>query len=403
VTQPILDRQIQLKARTFAARLDDVKSELTDRDEAVDLIALATLCREHALLIGPPGTAKTFLMEQFRRLLDVRCFSYLLTRFTEPAELFGPMDFRSFREDRVYRVNSAGMLPEADIAFLDEVFQGSSAILNSLLTLINERRFYNGGEVVETNLITLLGSSNGIPDDPLLAAFSDRFLLRHRLDYVQDDSIEDMLRLGWQNETDRIRAAVNGTPAPAGPAPGVQAVGFPVSDLIELQQALAGIDLTPVRGLFTHILQALRAEGVSFSDRRAVKAQKTFAAAAMLAGRARAEPADLAPLIYLWTSPDDEPAIRRVVADHDVPVEDRSHVVRDPAEISYELAQLRRQQGNVRSAEEFREVLRRVQRVINEVRRDHPDSQQVQASLLQLRDELLRAYRERYGEEGFYA
>jgi MoxR-like ATPase len=400
VTEQTLDLQIQLKARTFVARLNDVKSELTDREEAVDLVALAALCREHALLVGPPGTAKTFLMEQFRRLLDVRCFSYLLTRFTEPAELFGPMDFRSFREDRVYKINSAGMLPEADIAFLDEVFQGSSAILNSLLTLINERRFYNGGEVVQANLVTLLGSSNGIPDDPLLAAFSDRFLLRYRLEYVQDDSIEDMLRLGWQNESHRIKDAANGSTGDAAPGPGV---GFPLSDLVELQQALADIDLSPVRGLFTHIVQALRAEGVSFSDRRAVKAQKTFAAAALLAGRARAEPPDLAPLIYLWTSPDDEPAIRRVVADHDVEIQDRSHIVHDPAEINYLLAQLRRQQGNVRTAEEFREVLRRVQRLMNETRRDHPDSQQLLASLLQFRDELLRAYRERYGEEGFYA
>ena len=400
MTQPTLDQQVLLKARTFAARLADVKNELADRDEAVDLIALATLCREHALLLGPPGTAKTFLIERFRRLLDVRCFSYLLTRFTEPAELFGPMDFRSFRDERIYKVNSAGMLPEADIAFLDEVFQGSSAILNSLLTLINERRFYNGGEVVQANLITLLGSSNRIPDDPLLAAFSDRFLLRYRLEYVQDDSVEELLRLGWQNESDRIRPAANGSSDPHTQAP---LAGFPLSDLVELQRAVADIDLGPVRGLFTHIVHAFRAEGVCFSDRRAVKAQKTFAAAAMLAGRARAEPSDLAPLIYLWTNPDDEPTIRRIVADHEVPVEDRSYVVRDPTEIAYDLAQLRRQQGNIRSAEEFREVLRRIQRVLNETHRDHPDSQQLLASLLQLRDGLLRAYRERYGEEGFYA
>lgn len=401
MTQQVLDQNIRLKARTFAARLADVKGNLVDRDEAVDLVALAALCREHALLIGPPGTAKTYLLERFRRLLDVRCFSYLLTRFTEPAELFGPMDFRSFRDEGSYKINSAGMLPEAEIAFLDEIFQGSSAILNSLLTLINERQYYNGGEVVQANLVTLLGSSNDIPEDSLLAAFSDRFLLRYRIEYVQDDAIEDVLRLGWRNECEQIRAAANGAAVPDAQA--TPPVTFPLSDLLQLQQAVADIDLSPVRGLFTHILQAFRAEGVNFSDRRAVKAQKTFAAAAVLAGRARAEPSDLASLIYLWTSPDDEPAIRRIVADHDVPVEDRSHVVRDPTEIMYDLAQLRRQQGNIRSGEEFREVLRRLQRVLNETRRDHPGSQQLLADLQQFRDELLRAYRERYGEEGFYA
>jgi MoxR-like ATPase len=400
-TQQTLDEAVRLKARAFSARLADVKSELADRDEAVDLVALAALCSEHALLIGPPGTAKTYLIERFRRLLDVRTFSYLLTRFTEPAELFGPMDFRTFRDEGAYRINSAGMLPEAEIAFLDEIFQGSSAILNSLLTLINERRYYNGGEVVQASLVTLLGSSNDIPDDPLLAAFSDRFLLRYRLDYVQDDAIEDLLCLGWGSEVDRIRAGANGSPPATGT--GAPLVVFPLQDLQLLQQAIAEVDLGPIRGLFTHILQAFRVEGVTFSDRRAVKAQKAFAAAAVLAGRVRAEPQDLTPLIYLWTSPEDEPAIRRIVADHDVPVEEHAHVVKDPAEIAYDLAQLRRQQSSIRTGEEFREVLRRIQRVLNETRRDHPGNQQLLADVQRLRDELLRAYRERYGDEGFYA
>jgi len=218
---------------------------------------------------------------------------------------------------------------------------------------------------------------------------------------VPNDAIEDMLNLGWTSECHRIRAAANG--ADAEDSSRAAPVTFPLSDLLQLQQALADIDLRPIRGLFTHILQSFRAEGIGFSDRRAVKAQKTFAAAAVLAGRARAQPADLVPLIYLWTNPEDEPAIRRIVADHDVPVENRSQVVRDPTEITYELAHLRRQQGSVRHAEEFREVLRRLQRMLNETRRDHPDSQQLLADLQQFRDELLRAYRERYGEEGFYA
>lgn len=400
MTQHVLDQNILLKARTFAARLSDVKGELANRDEAVDVVALAALCREHALLIGPPGTAKTYLLERFRALLDVRCFTYLLTRFTEPAELFGPMDFNSFREG-VYKINTAGMLPEAEIAFLDEIFQGSSAILNSLLTLINERRIYNGGEIMEANLVALFGSSNDIPDDPLLHAFSDRFLLRYRLDYVPDDSIEELLSLGWRNECERISSAANGSGAMSSAS--AQNVIFSLGDLQLLQHAVADVDVSTVRGIFTHILQTFRAEGISFSDRRAVKAQKIFAASAVLAGRSRAEPADLAPLIYLWTNPNDEPAIRRVVADHDVPVEDRSHVVRDPTEIMYHLAQLRRQESNLRTREELTEALRRVQRWLNEARRDHPGNQQLQADVRQFRDEMLRAYRERYGEEGFYA
>src|SRR5262249_18951583 len=153
---------------------------------------------EHVLLIGPPGTAKSSLLDRFRRLLDAEYFTYLLTRFTEPSELFGPLDLRLFQNEGVYRVNTAGMLPEAQIVFLDEIFQGSSAILNSLLTIVNERHFHNGSEVVDAALVSLFGSSNDIPDDPMLAAFSDRFLLRCRLDYVHEDLIEDVLDKGWQ-------------------------------------------------------------------------------------------------------------------------------------------------------------------------------------------------------------
>lgn len=400
MTEELLDKDLRLKARAFASRLGDIKGNLTNREEAVDLVGLAVLCRENALLIGPPGTAKTYLIEQFRRMLQVRSFSYQLTRFTEPAELFGPMDFRAFRQEGKYRINSAGMLPEAEIAFLDEIFQGSSAILNSLLTLINERRYSNGGEVLEANLVTMLGSSNDIPDDPLLAAFSDRFLLRCRLDYVPHDSIEDMLNLGWISESQRIRSSASGL---AGPAARDDFVTFPLPDLLELQKALADIDLLPIRGSFIHILKLFREEGIIFSDRRAVKAQKTFAAAAVLAGRARAQPQDLTPLIYLWASPDDEPAIRRIVAEHGVEVQDASRVMHDPTEITYVLSQLRRQQQSLRQPEEYRAVLRRLQRLLNEVRKDHPGSKQLLADLLQFRDELLRVYRERYGEEGFYA
>ena len=125
-------------------RLETIERELgdryVDRKEAIRLLALATVCREHVLLIGPPGTAKTGLVDQFCRSVGARQFRYLLTRFTEPSELFGPLDIEQFQAGS-YRIRTENMLPEAEIVFLDEVFQGSSAILNTLLTLLNERRF----------------------------------------------------------------------------------------------------------------------------------------------------------------------------------------------------------------------------------------------------------------------
>lgn len=391
MTAPVLDQRTRRLAATFASRLKDVKQGFIGRDEAVDLVALAALCREHVLLVGPPGTAKTSLLEKFRLLLDARYFSYLLTRFTEPAELFGPVDIQKFQQG-IYHVNTEGMLPDADIAFLDEVFQGSSAILNTLLTLVNERRFHNGARTVDANLMTLLGSSNDIPDDPVLAAFSDRFLLRCRLDYVAEDDIDDLLSLGWEGERGLIHAAAPAVPVPA-------TAGFPLRDLIALQEAVPTVDLTEVRGALARIVRSLRAEGVVFSDRRAVKAQKAVAATALLAGRAAAEPADLAALVYLWSHPRDEPSLRRIVADHGVPVE-RTGRPRDPTELRLDLHELVGLRDRVSSAEEFRELLRRGQRLALEARRDHPGAGDLLGETQRAQRETIITFRERFGAEG---
>src|SRR5262249_50817851 len=139
-----LEGSLRTAALEFSSRLNKLKDSYVERDQAINVIALAALCREHVLLIGPPGTAKTGLLERFSAMLNAGHFSYLLTKFTEPAELFGTIDVRQFQQESKYQINTEGMLPHKEIVFLDEIFNGSSAILNTLLTLINERVFYNG-------------------------------------------------------------------------------------------------------------------------------------------------------------------------------------------------------------------------------------------------------------------
>jgi MoxR-like ATPase len=385
--------RVRRLARTFATRLDQLKNDYVGRDEAIAVIGLATLCREHVLLVGPPGTAKTALLTSFGRLFDTAPFTYLLTRFTEPTELFGPIDVKLFQERSLYRVNTEGMLPRAHLAFLDEVFEGSSAILNALLTLINERMFHNGSVPEPSNLITLLGSSNEVPDDPVLAAFSDRFLLRCQLEYVADDDVEDVLDVGWGTE----RAAIDAGNGHVIAADRMRA-RFPLGDLAILQRAVAGVDLSAVRDTYAEIVRELRGQGVAFSDRRAVKAQKTFAATALLAGRGVAELADLAPLAYLWTDRRDEPAIRRVLDAHGVAVDDRVHRLRDQAEIRLDLIDLRGR-GQAASKEENRELIRRLDRLDKELRRDHPQATELLAEVKRTQRDAILAFAERFEED----
>jgi MoxR-like ATPase len=398
VTATSLGQDIAILVGTFQARLDDVKRHYIGRDDVVDLLGLAALCREHMLLVGPPGTAKSSLLDRFSRMLGTSCFTYLLTRFTEPAELFGPLNVQVFQQESRYEVNTTGMLPEARIALLDEIFQGSSAILNTLLTLVNERKFHNGSRPVDTPLLSMLGSANEIPDDPVLAAFSDRFLLRRHLHYLPDDDLEDLMREGWGLERDRIRHDAGRREAGRGPDPNREQACFGLGNLERLYQELPDIDLAPVRQPFGDIVRAFRAEGVVFSDRRVVKAQKLIAASALLAGRARAEESDLAVLCSLWTDPKDEPSIQRIVADHGVPVH-AGGGVRVPAEIQLDLQEIGIDVGRATSAGELQEMLRRLNRLVLELRRDHPSEVELAGQVTkQLRD-AVREFRERFGQE----
>jgi MoxR-like ATPase len=387
-----LDPDIRDTAVTFASRLRAINDEYVERAAAVDVIGLAALCREHVLLIGPPGTAKTKVLERFSRMLNARYFSYLLTRFTEPAELFGAIDVPAYRDKKVLQFATQGMLPRAEIAFLDEVFNGSSAILNTLLALMNERQFRNGPKLHRVPLITLLGASNDVPDDPVLAAFCDRFLFRSTLAYVSDEAIDEVLDVGWQHE----RTASDGQAARAAAppdadelevideAPGSRAAEFALSDLRLLQDAVLTVDLAPVKPTLVAIVRTLRDERVAFSDRRAVKAQKAIAATALLSGRGQAAPEDLSVLMHLWTMPHDEKVIREVIEANDVPLPAPTMHVTDINEIRYQLRRIEDDIEGAGSREEIREISRRLGRWLADVREFYPGSDDVLTRLGEL-------------------
>ena len=339
-----------------------LRDTFTGREEVVDALILATLAHEHVLLVGPPGTAKSELVVRFAAAFKAGCFRYLLTRFTEPPELFGPMDIERFKAGD-YHVRTAGMLPTAEIAFLDEVFHGSSAILNALLTLVQERVFHNGSVVERAPLMTIVGATNELPEDPTLRAFSDRFLVRVHVEPVPDDALEVLLDRGWALELRRITGAAG------------EATDVPLAseELRELHQRIAEVDLRPIRGLLAQLIRQLRAEGVELSDRRVVKAQKLIAAAALLDRAEAASAVHLRPLRHIWTRGEEAPVVDQVV---DQLLAEAGAVsvkpARDVADLKGELATLAAQAGKLRSESEITVWLTRLNRLRHAAIADHP-------------------------------
>src|SRR5882757_9552149 len=143
---------------------EELKQMFLERADLIDGALAALLSSHHLLIIGPPGTAKSMLADELcRRIEGANYFQWLLTRFTTPEELFGAVSLKALEQDD-YRRLTTQKLPEAHIAFLDEVFKASSSILNTILTLMNERRFHNGREVAPVPLLTLFAAANELPE-----------------------------------------------------------------------------------------------------------------------------------------------------------------------------------------------------------------------------------------------
>jgi len=252
---------------------------LVEREGLAELMVLGAVAGEHLLIVGPPGTGKSAVVRRVAASLGGNYFEYLLGRFTEPAELFGPVNLGKLREGLVV-TDTAGMLPEAEIAFLDEVFLGSTAILNTLLGLLNERQFRRGHTRIACPLRICVGAANGLPEDEGLAAFADRFLLHAFVEPVADNRLEDLLAGGW--EVGR---------QPLAPQAGLER-------LDRLAGAVSAVDMDAVRPALAHAVRQLRQAGIALSDRRIVRSQRLVAAAAVLAGREQASGADLWPLLF---------------------------------------------------------------------------------------------------------
>ncbi|HVX12581.1 MAG TPA: AAA family ATPase [Pirellulales bacterium] len=278
--------------------LTPMKRAFVGKDEIIDLLGVCLVAGENLFLLGPPGTAKSAIVHDLGRRVEGRVFDYLLTRFTEPNELFGPFDIRKLRDGELL-TNTEGMLPEASLVFLDELLNANSAILNSLLTVLNERVFRRGKESRPLPTLMVIGASNRLPEDDALAALFDRFLMRVRSDNVPTERLPEVLEAGWQLDLRRVSPEKK----------------MNVEQLRRLHGLLGEVDLSSLRPAFADAVRRLRQAGIAVSDRRAVKLQRLAAASALVCGRKEALPADLWVLRYIWDTEEQQEVIAAMVND----------------------------------------------------------------------------------------
>jgi MoxR-like ATPase len=156
-----------------------------EREFVIDGLLATLLSKQNAFLLGVPGTGKSDLVRNIcKGITAANYFGYLLTPTTDPSEVFGPVAVTKLLKDE-YTRDVTGYLPDSHIGFLDELFRGSSAILNSLLTLLNERTFNNGKTIVKTPIQSIVAATNSWPDEESLQAFADRFLFRPTVDLLK--------------------------------------------------------------------------------------------------------------------------------------------------------------------------------------------------------------------------
>jgi len=275
----------------------EMNTRFINRREEIHGLVLCAVSKQHMLMLSPPGAAKTAAEKAFARYISSTLnYDWLFTQFTTPDEVFGPVDIAAMKEGRYSRITT-NKLPEAQTAFIDEIFKANSAILNALLSALEERIFHNNGTPQTIPLHFAVGASNELPeDDENLQALYDRFLLRYTTGYLDSETdIEKLLMLDVNKPT--------------------IVPPMTMEDLIkDSDEALALPLSADARDSIIMLWGRLREAGFMFSDRRLKKMVQVMAAESWLQDETEITAESLIVAEHImWDRPDQEREVKSIV------------------------------------------------------------------------------------------
>ena len=303
-------------SQKFIAVEDDLNDVLIERTEEVHSAMLALAAKRHLFMFGSPGVAKSFLVDELVRRINANCFKWLLTKFSVPEELYGGPDLLTLKNKGIYRRVTDGKLPQADIAFLDEAFKANSAILNSLLKILNENEFDNPGDDPHVPLISLFAASNELPASSELEALADRLHLWHHVSPVKDPAnFIKMLSM----EPSEPKAFLS------------------IQEIHQAQTEVAKVIVPEeVNGALLELRENLHGMEIKVTDRKFMQALSVIRAEAWLNGKTEADVSDTKPLMHMmWRDVGQISNVRKAVLDLADPIERDVIKLRDEWEEAY--------------------------------------------------------------------
>lgn len=312
VNAPINPATLQSAQAKMQQIYVEMNNLFVERDELIKIMQLAIATGTNLLMLGPPGTAKSAITyELCGRIENANYFQWMLNKTSDPSEVFGPFSVKEMENDKFLRITT-GKLPEAHIAFMDEVFKSNAPTLNALLTIMNEHIFYNDGKPQPVPLISMFGASNEPPEDETLDAMYDRFIFRMNVQYIHDAANKKRMHSNYIDG----RAGLLGLAAKT---------TISLAELQTLQQAAKAVRVPKdVINKFIRLINDLDRQAIHVSDRRQNECFKIMQGSAVLRGSNVVGLDDFKSLIYvLWEKEEHIPLIESAILKMVNPYDDR--------------------------------------------------------------------------------